>query len=816
MVWSHRPGVGEYFELSYSSEKHLTATSDFYSIVCMKIHTRFCVWVLLIGAFGIFSVPVFSQSSDSLQVILLDEIEVVDVTYLPGTSLRINQIAQPVQVFTRDHNAFSWNLASDLQEGIGGIQINNLGSNPLQPEISYRGFSVSPLLGLPQGLSVYQDGVRVNEIFGDIVNWDLFPETAIAKVTLMPGSNPLFGRNTLGGALSVSTKSGISHPGISLEMFGESFGRLGSALEYGGRIRDHWGYFVTGTYFRESGWRDFSKSDAGNLFGKLNYISGQTNADFSFILAQSDLRGNGAVPLELLNARRKSVFTHPDNTNNSMVSATLRGEHQFSSSFTLQNVTYVRFMNARTLNGDDSDYGICSFNTSLLCFGGDEEEEFEESENQEERLVFDMQGTAIAAGSDVLGATNNTTQTVQRTFGTSIQGNLSSNMLRGSNQLIIGLDFDTGFSKFDGQTELAQLLRNRGTRGSGFIDLESVIDVNSLASNMGIYFSNTLLPVPFLALTLSGRFNYSKVILRDQIGEDLNGNHSFSRFNPAIGVSIAMGQRTNAYISASTSNRIPTPVELTCADPEDPCRLPNSFQADPPLSQVVATTYDVGFKGRISTLDWSVGGYLIHINNNIYFVSSGPGRNSGFFTNIGDTRQRGVEITAKHQAKSLSCFIGYTFLLSTFEEDFVVSSPNHPLADEGEIEVKNGSQVPMTPKHVFSSTMDFQFAEWINVGGRFIYNGDQYFRGDEGNLLSPINSYLVIDVYARYQVSSNLIFFFGVDNLLDRTYETAGVFGEAEEVHLTELANETIVDFNPLFLTPGPPRTYRLGLKVLL
>ena len=76
---------------------------------------------------------------------------------------------------------------------------------------------------------MYQDGVRVNEPFGDTVNWALIPESAIDTVYLMPGSNPLFGLNALGGAIAIQTKDGFTHPGTRAEVYGGSFGRVGVA-----------------------------------------------------------------------------------------------------------------------------------------------------------------------------------------------------------------------------------------------------------------------------------------------------------------------------------------------------------------------------------------------------------------------------------------------------------------------------------------------------------------------------------------------------------------------------------------------------------
>jgi outer membrane cobalamin receptor len=102
------------------------------------------------------------------------------------------------------------------------VHVNEVQGNPFQMDVNYRGYTASPLLGTPQGLSVYFDGVRINQPFGDVVSWDLIPKAAIASMNLMPGSNPLFGLNTLGGALAIQTKEGRSHPGSSVQVTGGS------------------------------------------------------------------------------------------------------------------------------------------------------------------------------------------------------------------------------------------------------------------------------------------------------------------------------------------------------------------------------------------------------------------------------------------------------------------------------------------------------------------------------------------------------------------------------------------------------------------
>ena len=166
----------------------------------------------------------------------LPQVEVIGTTPLPGIGLAREQIPSPVQSATdadlRRGNALD--LADFLNRNLGSVHINDTQGNAFQPDVNYRGFTASPLLGTPQGLSVYLDGVRLNQPFGDVVSWDLIPKSAIASINLMPGSNPLFGLNTLGGALSIQTKDGRSHPGASIQATIGMHARRATEFEYGG------------------------------------------------------------------------------------------------------------------------------------------------------------------------------------------------------------------------------------------------------------------------------------------------------------------------------------------------------------------------------------------------------------------------------------------------------------------------------------------------------------------------------------------------------------------------------------------------------
>ncbi|HEX2242583.1 MAG TPA: TonB-dependent receptor plug domain-containing protein, partial [Gammaproteobacteria bacterium] len=188
-------------------------------------------------------------------------IEIIGVTPTHGTGLAESKIPANVQSATSEEieRTHSPDLPDFMNYRLGSVHINQAQANPLQPDVQYRGFTASPLLGLPQGMAVYQDGARINEPFGDTVNWALIPQSAISSINLLPGSNPLFGLNALGGALSIQTKSGFTHSGTRGEAYYGSFDRKFVQAERGGH-NDALSYFITGEYFDEDGWRDFSPS----------------------------------------------------------------------------------------------------------------------------------------------------------------------------------------------------------------------------------------------------------------------------------------------------------------------------------------------------------------------------------------------------------------------------------------------------------------------------------------------------------------------------------------------------------------------------
>ncbi|HEX6260249.1 MAG TPA: TonB-dependent receptor plug domain-containing protein, partial [Woeseiaceae bacterium] len=429
----------------------------------------------------------------------------------------------------------SLHLADFLNRTMGSVSINEVQNNPLQPDISYRGFTASPLLGLAQGLAVYQNGVRINEPLGDTVNWDLLPETAVYSMHLISGANPLFGLNTLGGALSVKMKDGFNSPGHHLDLRAGSFGRTMVSAESGGS-RNNLAWYGNVHYFGEDGWRDASPSDAGNFYGSLSWQGGSSSLALDGQYGASDLTGNGPVPVELLQSDRDAIFTAPDITENSMYMVSLEGSHHFRNDLVLSGNLFLRRNETDSFNGDGSEFTICRIGGSDSLLEGLEGDDLEElgidhadvcggqyadaealeaflneaAVNSGEDPEFNLEDlTAGLSGTGVLAdaAINNSSTRVQRSYGSDMQLAFPHDLFGQTNQLIVGAAWFTGSSRFDSLLELANLdpvTRSTADLGTGtFLD-DAATSIKTDTETWSLYLTDTIDLTDRLSLTVSG------------------------------------------------------------------------------------------------------------------------------------------------------------------------------------------------------------------------------------------------------------------------------------------------------------------------
>ena len=763
------------------------------------------------------------------QNVQLDDINVVSTTPLHGVGLDVNILPYPVQTAKADdfEAAKSLDLSDYMARHLGSVHINQAQNNPLQPDVQYRGFTASPLLGNSQGLSVYSNGVRINEPFGDAVNWDIIPQSSIASINLMAGSNPLFGLNTLGGALSIKTKNGFTHSGHSVQAYGGSFNRRATEFESGGHA-NNLSYFITGNWFKEDGWRDESASDAKQLFSSFGWRSNNSDVELTLTAADTDLNGNGSSPLELLKQDRKEAFTYPDNTQNELRMATLSANHWFSDTRLLSVSAYARVNDRDTFNGDGSDYNVIDsidgggdalnedgdiIVTAADCGGACTVGNLVDDGEQ----VTDQAGNVINPGlDDDEIAINNRSTTEQMGFGFSGQVTFLDDVFGRNNQLITGFSFDQADIDYRFNTEIAEFTLDRGTTGTGLFDAESVVDADIETSTASLFFTNNFSVNDALSLTVSGRYNYSRIKIKGTIGDqpvvpnNESGTHTFIRFNPAAGLTYALNSNVTSYVSYSESSRVPTPAELTCHDQTNPCALPNSFLSDPPLDMVVSKTWEAGLRGKSHLMDWSVGLFQTINHDDIYFLptTEGPGLSPGFFSNVGKTRRRGLELSLSQDYKSWGWFLNYSFIEATFRDSFIINAPNNPNSGGGNLTVNRGDNLPSIPRQTLKYGVDWNITDKLAIGVDANYNSSQYFRGDEANVSSQVGGYTVFNLHGRYHINKQIEVFARVDNLFDREYETFGIYGEPDEAPGFGGFSDT------QFYGAGAPRAGWLGVKV--
>lgn len=747
-----------------------------------------------------------------------ENITVIGVTPTKGVGLAEDQIPYNVQSVTSEEleASKSLDITDFMNRNFSSVVINDAQNNPLQPDIQYRGFTASPLLGLPQGLAVYQNGVRVNEIFGDTINWDLLPESSIANMNLIGGANPVFGLNTLGGAISIETKNGFTHEGNSFEIYGGPVhDRFVLTAESGGN-NGTFGYYGTFQYFDEEGWRDASPSDSLNVFAALSYRNGNTTSlDLNLNYGDTDLIGNGAIPIELANQDREAVFTSPDQTNNQMYMLQLQGEHWLSDIWQISGNAFYRRNETDTFNGDGTEFEECVIDGDEVLAEIDEDEvedagldceagtttaalngagiDFEIVENQNGVEISDANGFEP----DDFNGLQNRSDREQQNYGGTFQNAFLGDLFGKSNQLIVGASYTYGDVVFNSSQELAELTASRATMGTGLFVPEEGTALDAETFTVSLYFTDTLSATDKLDLTFSGRIDHTDIELTDQGGRgfteaqpELNGEHEFNRFNPAVGMTYAHLPGLTSYFSYSESSRAPTAVELACAEPEAPCSLPNGFLADPPLEQVVAKSFEAGLRGyfpnmgALNDISWNVGTFITTNNDDIIFQNTGGvSGNEGFFDNIGDTRRVGMELGLRGDLQKLSWFLNYSFVRATFRDAFESSSANNPFADaNGLIQVNEGDYIPGIPQHSLKFGGDYAITNKISVGGDVSYNSGVFLRGDESNQLGRLGGYTTINLRGSYQINNMFSVFARVNNLLDEEYESFGLLGEPDEV----------------------------------
>ena len=818
----------------------------------------------LLFLFCLFIFNTFAQEK-------LGTVDVIGSSPLPGIMIDRKDIPNSSQKVTNTDikENLSKTIVDLMNENLAGVSVKDLQNGAFQKNIDYRGFTASPLLGESQGLAVYLDGIRINESFGDTVQWELVPENAIKQIDLM-SSNPAFGLNALGGSLALTTKKGLDFKNIefvdTINKFG-SFNFASQLMEYGYGT-DTFGTYTSIELEKDGGWRDHSDGEISRLFTNYGFERDNFDLNFTFLAGNTDLNGNGVSPIELLQKNRKAVFTWPDKTSNKM--SLFYGTSNFynDNDTIISSNFYHKRLYRTTYNADEMDAEECAedsaadatelktdygFDDAPLC--GDD------NSAGDYGIILDQYGNAIESNDNIrkYGLLNQTFTTTT-TMGGALQYDTFLNLYNNEHKFALGFSYDQAETFFRSQGFLGTLTTERtvtplyasdgnpielvaeqehagngndpGTKKRGDV---GPAEVTGKLNIYGLYASDNFNYNEKLTFNNAIRANLAFVELIDNFKTPtytrtafINGDHRYFRVNPSLGFVYDYNNKFSIIANYREANRVPSPVELSCADPAAPCRLPNAFVADPPLEQVITRGTELGVRGSFSsnnyTTNWNTIGHFSQNSEDILFVSSGTGLSSGYFKNFGKTNRLGLDMSMKISKNNKigfkSSLINYSFLKATFQSAHTLPAANHP---NGSNDIEAGDIIPGMPLHKINAKTTYGFNNDLDISLGLLGSTGVFLRGDESNQLNKTSPYLIFNLESRFQPNKNFSLFARIDNILDNKYETIGVLGEASSsevnVPISELGDTGTGDtaigaLDPNFLSPGQPTSFFVGASI--
>ncbi len=683
---------------------------------------------------------------------------------LPENPISAGEFPASVQVLTHDEIVQSGAATvQDVLQRLPGVNLNDEQGNPLQPDITIRGITASSVTGLSQGVSVFVDGVRVNEPDVDEINFDLIPLEEVDRIELIRGPSAVFGRNSLAGTINIVTRRGHGQLKAEGEATAGSFGRESYRVQLGGSPGPM-DYYFAASQFAEYGFRANSDSRTGQIFSKLGYHTEATDLTLSYQYHNDRIRQAGSLPLSLLQVNRRANFTAGDFFAPQLHQASLNASQRLPSGFSLTATAFIRALDAE------------QFNSSLLA--------------ADTRL---FNGTRSAGGI--------------------VQLSHRARLGPLKNHLVIGAEYthdDVRVRVFEEQNERSLARCQASSDDCPFS--RYVADLSDSSNPFAFYLFDTL-RLAAGVFSRSDSFTLSAGVRVDRVNHEIadaspeqpgraSGSAVFTQWVPTAGLNYGLSDEYSVYLAYKQGFRAPAFLELTCADPMAPCvGLQAGVAPDPTLSSlrpVKARSYEAGIRAKPSSwLDGSAAIFRTDLIDDIYSVSPVP--TAVYFQNVGNTRRQGIELSVSTAFIGWGAFLNFTYTRATFESNFSIASPRTPGDDE---EVNVGDRLPLVPNHRLNAGVHFSPVGWATLSLTGTYVGDQFFRGDEHNTQPRLAPYFLLGaaVEVRWKSVSGSL---RVSNLLNTNYETFGTFANSGAV------------IEP-FLTPGAPLRVVAGVALRL
>jgi outer membrane receptor protein involved in Fe transport len=627
----------------------------------------------------------------------------------------------------RQIDAWEPRLLADALGTRAGVSLYDDLGTPWKLNLSTRGFTAGPTVGLPSGVTVFLDGVRQNEPDAQEVNFDLLPLEHVERVELLSGSASLLGPNSLGGAINLVTERGDGPPSGSLELSAGSFGTVGTDATFGGRAANGVDYYVGGSWERERGWRERTGARSYDGFVNVGRIGVRRGITLQGYAASSRAQSAGSLPESVFDVAPRANFTPGDVDDLDVEQLSLSG---FAPLGAVRGrlTTYVRRSHAERFNVNQAPDPDVRSLTGNLTIGL----------------------TADARRSVALGA-----GTLSLRAGSDVAANRVRVRIYAEPTAAADEDEPTGLTT----------------------------DARSPSTDLAGY---ALADYRLGRATLSGgaRYDLVRVPFENAARPADRTTSVYRSLSPRVGASIAVAHDAAVYASLGRSFRAPAILELGCADAGARCPLPFALGDDPPLAPVHAVTFELGGHVTRGSLLVAASAYRTAVRDEIFFVAAEGALVSGYFTNLDRARREGLELSVEGSGAGgrLAWYANYAYTRATFQSGASLFSiraderfAGNPLA--GADDVRPGDRLPLVPDHQVKAGGQYELAHGVQLGLDARYTGEQWLRGDEANVTAPLAPHTELD--ARIAVTRGA---WGVSaivtNLFDSRRATFGTFNE--------------------------------------
>jgi iron complex outermembrane recepter protein len=718
-----------------------------------------------------------SPSVSRGETITLPTFDVVATTPLNGGLIDVSRA--PFAVYqTTSQEMQTYNdvtLTDALGRSSPGITIGNSSGSDFEPDLFFRGFEASGVSGTPQGLAVYQNGTRINEAFGDTVNWSLIPANAIDTTTIIT-SNPIFGLNAIGGAVNVTMKNGFTWQGFEAQLEGGSYLRAQEQLQYGKQIGNY-SVYIAASQINDGGWRVAGAQQLTSFYGDVGYKANGFESHLSLTAGNNQFGVAAYTPLQQLQNNWGSVFTIPQMTYDQMAMVQWTGSYAYSSTLNFQGGAYFRAFNQQHVDGNGSSLYPCP---PYTCLTGPALSQFGTP------IPDISHGGALNLGED------DDNQTRSRSVGLSGQVVDTDKVYGRPNTLTVGASLDYGWTDYTARSQLGTISFTGDAypvTPSPFLiyapPFLTPVAVNGTNTYAGVYALDTLDVTDRLTVTGGARFNFAGINLEGASSELLTGYSDYFHLNPTVGFTYKLTPDTSFYAGYAMTNRTPTPLELGCADPMHPCIIEDFLSSDPPLKQVIGNSFELGFRGtnafnqlglgpQWGKLSWSAGLFRTTLTNDILpIVNTFNG--FGYYTNVGTTLRQGAEVSANWTGDRWSAYANYSYVDAIYLTTFNESSPNNPLQNaQGAIPITNGTQIAGIPKNTVKVGVDYAVTPNWKVGADMLAASGQVLFGNENGAFPQAPGYAVFGLHTSYQWNKQIQIYGYAQNIFDQRYYTSG------------------------------------------